>query len=255
MYAFHIHTNRCKHAAVDSDEEYVQAALDLGMKQIVFSDHAPFPSDPFSGRMKYLQLGEYTRSLSALREKYKSHIEIYIGLEIEYMPEYMAYYEELIEKVDFLMLGQHHTSFQPGKYTFNSGRPKDEIYTRLLNSTIEAMQTGLFSVIAHPDRFLNPDIEWTWKEENYAKNIVKIADENGIFLEKNLSSVEQGKYYPAFWEYTTKDTKVVYGLDAHSVIELKRRAKALQNMTSMGGFEPPVQLLHDSLAVSYNKPL
>ena len=228
MYAFHIHTNRCKHATLDSDEEYVKTALDLGMKQIVFSDHAPFPSDPFSGRMEYLQLGEYTRSLSALREKYKPYIKIYIGLEIEYMPEYMTYYKELIGKVDFLMLGQHHTSFQPGEYTFNSIRSKDEIYTKLLNSTLEAMQTGLFSVIAHPDRFLNPDDKWTGEEENYAKNIVKIADEKGIFLEKNISSMEQEKYHPVFWKYTTQDTKVVYGLDAHSVAELKRRAKGLQ---------------------------
>ena len=39
-YNYHTHTTRCHHA-VNSDEEYIQAAIEAGIKYLGFSDHAP----------------------------------------------------------------------------------------------------------------------------------------------------------------------------------------------------------------------
>ena len=106
---FHVHTYRCKHAGYDPDEAYVEKAIDLGARSLTFTDHAPFPGDPFDSRMEISQLPEYLDSLISLREKYKTHIRIGIGLEIEYIPGFEDYYRELYEneKLDFMMLGQH----------------------------------------------------------------------------------------------------------------------------------------------------
>lgn len=65
---FHVHTYRCGHAENVSDEKYVKAALDIGATGIWFTDHAPFPGDPFGNRMNYSELDEYLSSLSRLRE-------------------------------------------------------------------------------------------------------------------------------------------------------------------------------------------
>lgn len=48
---FHVHTFRCKHAEETGDEEYIKKAIKLGKTGIWFTDHAPFPGNPFGYRM------------------------------------------------------------------------------------------------------------------------------------------------------------------------------------------------------------
>ncbi len=71
---FHVHTLRCGHAEDVSDEEYIKKAMELGAGAIWFSDHAPFPGDPFGNRMKYEQLDEYINTLTDLKKRYEEQI-------------------------------------------------------------------------------------------------------------------------------------------------------------------------------------
>lgn len=80
---FHIHTYRCGHAEMVSDDVYIEKAISLGADSVWFSDHVPFPGDPFGNRMRYAELEEYLDTLSALKEKYKGQISVHIGLEAE----------------------------------------------------------------------------------------------------------------------------------------------------------------------------
>ena len=95
--AFHIHTWRCGHAGDEREDAYIRTAMYLGAKQITFTDHAPFPGDSFRGRMKMADLPEYIKTLSELKAKYQGKIEVRIGLEAEYLPGFLAYYEKLRE--------------------------------------------------------------------------------------------------------------------------------------------------------------
>ena len=67
---FHVHTFRCGHAENVPDKAYVEVALELGASDIWFTDHAPFPNDPFGARMKFSELNEYLRTLTELKEQY-----------------------------------------------------------------------------------------------------------------------------------------------------------------------------------------
>lgn len=49
---FHVHTYRCKHAGDEREIEYVKRAIELGASGITFTDHAPFPGNPFGHRMQ-----------------------------------------------------------------------------------------------------------------------------------------------------------------------------------------------------------
>ncbi len=40
---YHTHTARCGHA-IGTDEEYVQTAIQAGLKTLGFSDHAAYPT-------------------------------------------------------------------------------------------------------------------------------------------------------------------------------------------------------------------
>ena len=151
---FHVHTYRCGHAENIPDEKYLKAALDIGATGIWFTDHAPFPGDPFGNRMNYSELDEYLSSLSRLREKYKGQISVYAGLEIEYFPSFdkIGYYKQLCAdpRIDILLLGQHMAETGDG-YTFSwdEERLNREEYVVLGNAEIQGIESGYFDAVAH----------------------------------------------------------------------------------------------------------
>ena len=106
---FHVHTRRCKHGSEESDETLVTKAISLGAKRITFTDHVPFPENPFGNRMDFEELEEYLDSLEKLKKLYSTQIDIKIGFEVEYLPKYLDYFWFLKNhpKVDLLICGQH----------------------------------------------------------------------------------------------------------------------------------------------------
>lgn len=53
----------------------------LSFYRVIFTDHAPFPGNPFRNRMDMEQLPEYIKSISELKQKYQNKIEILYGLD------------------------------------------------------------------------------------------------------------------------------------------------------------------------------
>lgn len=127
---FHVHGYRYKHASEEQEIEYIQKAIELGAKEIVFTDHAPFPGTPFNYRMAMEELKEYVGTWKVLQQQYKGMIEVKGGLEIEYIPTYADYYRELKEKweLDILLLGQHFSLLAEGSYTFDLENKSDEAH-------------------------------------------------------------------------------------------------------------------------------
>ena len=220
---FHVHTWRCGHAGEEREEAYIREAVRLGAGRIVFTDHAPFPGDQFHGRMKMEQLPEYEETLWNLREKYQGKIQVRIGLEIEYLPGFQAYYERLKHdgQIEFLMLGQHFYELEPEVYSFAKTAWQSQ-GNRLIQTESEGVKSGYFSCVAHPDRvyrYLKPGEK---PDHGLAKELIAVANDHGIPLEKNISSVSRRCFYQEeFWDFQDQDYLV--GLDAHSVTEMTKR--------------------------------
>ncbi len=229
-YAFHIHTARCGHAAPDPAEAYIKTALELGLKKITFTDHAPFPGDPFRGRMKMAELNDYEKELRELQQEYADRIEISVGLEVEWMIEYASYYKELHDRFDLLILGQHHTSLPGGRYTFQSEVSKEDAYNRLIETIPQAMETELFDVVAHPDRRFHYDKQWAEHDSEVRDEIFIAADYHEVLLERNGALLEDGKNHNKFWADLPETVGLIYGLDAHSPEDIRRRLPLLQDL-------------------------
>ena len=230
-HIFHVHTFRCGHAENVPDEAYVKLALELGASDIWFTDHAPFPNDPFGARMKYAELDEYLRTLTELKEQYHN-INIHIGLETEYFPNFdkSGYYEHLRSRpeIEILLLGQHmaEVSAAPLAYSF-SGSAKylnENEYKILGKAIVEGAKTGYFNAIAHPDRIFRRCDSWDRNMEKMSVAIIQSAINADIPLEMNLASAENPIYFrQEFWELVPETAKRIVGYDAHSVDELKSR--------------------------------
>ncbi|MBN1867691.1 histidinol-phosphatase [Candidatus Sumerlaeota bacterium] len=80
---FHTHSGLCD--GTGALVEYVEAALARGFSKLGFTSHAPVPV-PVDWMMPQARLDEYCRTIRDLRETYRDRIEIYLGLEIDYIP-------------------------------------------------------------------------------------------------------------------------------------------------------------------------
>ena len=239
---FHVHTFRCGHAENISDKAYVEVALELGASDIWFTDHAPFPGDPFGARMRYAELDEYLRTLTDLKARYHN-INIHIGLEAEYFSSFdkSGYYEYLSSRpeIEMLLLGQHmaEISSSPLSYSFSESAEyldKNE-YKLLGKAIVEGAKSGYFHTIAHPDRIFRRCRSWNKDMERVATEIIQGAINADIPLEINLASAENPIYFKhEFWELFPEAAKRIVGYDAHSLDELKSRI----NMVDMLYYYP-----------------
>lgn len=233
---FHIHTYRCGHASNEQDYEYVEKAIDLGAKRITFTDHAPFPGNPFGSRMDIQQLPEYINSLSELRREYQKYIDIVIGLEIEYLPSYYQYYLKLhqMEQLQLMMLGQHFYEHEPGYYSLSDSDELLQIEEAIgvSKAIVQGICSNLFTVVAHPDRMFRRRLAWSPDLQEVSTQIIGAALNHNVILEQNESSkAHQGQYWNEFWELAKQMSaaqsdancklRIIRGLDAHETEQLR----------------------------------
>ena len=109
---YHTHTWRCMHAS-GTEREYVEKAIEGGLKILGFSDHTPMP---YSGgyvsnvKMRPDQLEDYVDTILKLKDEYKDDIEIHIGLEVEYYPKYFKALLKMTGQypIEYFLLAQHY---------------------------------------------------------------------------------------------------------------------------------------------------
>ena len=224
---YHTHTTRCSHAT-GTDRQYVEAAIKAGFKVLGFSDHSPYfySSDPTGERypfymMKPNEAEEYFNSVRELREEYKNDIEIHVGVEMEYYPRDFEKTYELIKSLgcEYCILGQHFldnddlAGRKPSSFA-TEDKARLDLYT---DRCIEAMQTGKFIYMAHPDV-----IHFVGDKDYYAaasRRLCETAKSLGVPIELNLLGIREGRYYPNgdFWKIAGEvGGDVVLGVDAHS---------------------------------------
>ncbi len=87
----HIHSPFCPHGTKDSLVKYVETAIELGLKEITFTEHAPLPTkfaDPAptgDSAMKMKDLPIYIKQIQALKKEFSPMIKINVGLEVDYI--------------------------------------------------------------------------------------------------------------------------------------------------------------------------
>lgn len=224
---FHTHTYRCHHAS-GNDEDYVQCAIRAGMKQLGFSDHTPWHYHSHfqpTMRMDEKQLDEYIASITALKNKYKDQIDILIGLECEYFEKYLPWLKKTIKekKIDYIILGNHY--YQSDETHIYFGTPVNrELFKSYIEQCLKAIDTGLYSYIAHPDLVYYDEDPHFYREE--MTRLCQYAKKHDIPLEFNLLGFVSGRHYPdqRFWEIASENgNKVIIGFDAHTPESLLNR--------------------------------
>ncbi|MBN2286979.1 MAG: histidinol-phosphatase HisJ [Tissierellales bacterium] len=241
-FNFHSHTDYCD--GIDTAENMIRAAIKKRLKYYGVSSHGPVPFET-DWTMKQERLADYLEEIESLKQKYRDQIVVFIGLEIDYLPDLSTSFinKELLNKLDYTIGSVHFL----GK--FRDGSPwtvdynRDELaqgikesfggdvrlavqtYYRYIASMCEAFKpdvVGHLDLIKKSNRnnyFFNEDDQWY--QDAVLHCLMKIK-QVGCIVEVNTGGKFRGyteAYYPSDWILKTAlqlEIPVTVSTDSHS---------------------------------------
>ncbi|MDR2120792.1 MAG: histidinol-phosphatase [Tannerella sp.] len=259
---FHSHCTFCDGRS--EPEEFVCAALAQNFRAYGFSSHSPLPFET-GWNMSASDMPAYLHEIARLKEKYRGRIEIYAGLEIDYLDEtYNAsipYFRSL--PLDYRIGSLHFIPWQLPLKEANmnciDGCYKDFaeavakhygndirlIIKKFFELSMRMVEAGGFDVIGHLDKIymngsLHPgfDLAADWYRKPLAALFDLIAEKERIveINTKNLRTKNQT--YPhmnLFGEIRRRNIPVVVNSDCHyTALVNDGRAEALALLKEAG---------------------
>ena len=220
---YHNHTWRCNHASGE-ERAYVEQAIAGGIRVMGFSDHTPYPfpeGTDIHTRMGMDQFEDYVNTVLTLKREYQGQIDIHLGLEVEYFPEYYPALQDFLKPypVEYQILGQHYLDVGPVMpYIARPSPPEREgaLLEQYVDLCIAGMETGDFLYLCHPDVFCFSGEQAVY--ETQMRRLCAAMERLHVPAEINLLGIYQHRHYPnpAFWEIAgAYDLNVILGTDAH----------------------------------------
>lgn len=252
--SFHTHTYLCKHAT-GTVKDYTAQAEREGCAQLGFSDHCPFPKDGSDNWQEVRMSKEQApRYVAAVREAAKTvSFPIYCGFECEWDSVYEHWYRDFLLgelHADYLVLGQHWV-LDGADRRYIPECCTGTFLHHWTDATIEAMNTGLFAFVAHPDLLMAYGALWSEDICACCTAIIDAAIECGLPLEINgygiikspVRTRNGGTRYPypysAFWELASeRGAKAICNSDAHSPIAVLANAEKAKKYATQFNIAP-----------------
>jgi len=261
LFNLHTHTRFCD--GKEAPENYIKKAIELGFHSLGFSGHAPLP---FENRIAIPEskLHLYAMEILSLKEKYKDQIEIYLALEIDYIPELLDDFSIFSNQINLdFIIGSVHFVRNPdtGKLWFIDG-PKQDVYdeglknifgndfqkgvTAFYHQTNQMIESQKPKIVGHLDkikmhnrnRFFKEDDPWYRQLIDETLDLVK---SNDCIVEVNTRGIYKKRSDSLFpgvdvlSKIKALNIPVTISSDAHSPDELnKYLPEAIEILKTIG---------------------
>lgn len=202
---YHTHHARCGHA-VGSLEEYVVRGIEIGLSEIGLSDHMPLlhvnPETYYPEMaMAMDELPRYVEEAFALKEKYRSQIDVKVGLEGDFIEGWEAEIEKIIQGYPWdYVIGSVHFLDEWDISDFRQvhhwdGQDVFAVYERYYKAVGQAAKTGFYDIIGHFDvikRFgHSPGPAREDETRALEHSALSAIAESGIAMELNASGLSK----------------------------------------------------------------
>ena len=249
---------------------YARKAAELGFSAIGFTEHSPLPfPTPFS--LKTENVNEYIRVTKELKKDYSGRLEIYRGLEMDFVPgmsEDFSFWRKLAQ-ADYLIGSVHLVKPDDSDQLWFTDGPDRNVYdkgiedlfggdvkkavTRFFTQTMEMIETQDFEVIGHFDkikmhnqnRFFREDEKWY---QDLIDKVIGLIKQKGIIAEVNTRGLYKKRSDSLFPDgITLKKVKenripVMISSDAHQPDELNALFDVAERKLKEYGFETVMKL-------------
>jgi len=265
MQNFNLHTHSVYSDGKSQPREIVEEAVRQGLTTLGFSEHSPLPFDnTFS--VKSERMPDYVAEIAQLKAEFKDKIDIYCGLEADYITGISEPFAVTKEKyhLDYLIGGVHLVgqSANPDEIWFIDG-PKWEIYDeglqrffdgdirravrRFYEQTNEMIEREPFDIIAHFDKIKMHNRERYFHEDEpwyraLAFETLDLIREKGLVMEVNVRGLYKKRYngfYPSPWlmeEAYKMNIPTIISADAHHFSEITLEFAAAEEALKLAGY-------------------
>ena len=204
---YHTHTPLCHHAT-GWPVEYARAALERGLAELGFADHSPMPArlEPFDDwRMALSDLPRYFDAVAEARAAFPQ-LPIRLGLEVDYLAGHEEWIAELAGMVrwDFLIGSVHYIApgwdvDNPAHISRFETRPVEEIWGMYFAAYEQAIRSGLFDFMGHPDLPKKFGHRPAGDLRRFYEPVIAALAETGTAFEINTAGLRKpvGECYPA----------------------------------------------------------
>lgn len=228
---YHMHTPLCGHAA-GLPSQYAEHAVEIGLKEIGFSDHAPLLShfDP-KITMNKEQLPLYHDMIEDVQKRFSKKLKIKIGIEADFLPGFEPMTKELLSGYPYdYVIGSVHFI---GRWGFDDPAERNEwtshdvnqVYRDYYELLRQSAKSKLFDVMAHVDlvkKFGNrPSNDMT----DEVAATAKVFKDSGMVVEINTSGLRKPvkEMYPSLdclKIYCQTGVPLTFGSDAHEPVHV-----------------------------------
>ena len=248
---YHVHTRLCHHASGEM-EEYVQAAVEKGLRRIIFLEHFEIGITYFEST--WLSRDDfvfYQTEGHRLQEKYQQDIEVGIGVEIGYNPDHVEETLAFLKTYDWDWIGlSYHFLKSEGFYANLVSRRQinldalgkigvDKVITIYLQTLLQAAEQIPANMLCHLDAVLrhHPEISFSPKHHVLFRELLEMMAEKKLALEVNTSGFPiRGEPFPTLTilkEAVSLGVPLVPGSDAHRPADVGRHFDKLINLLDM----------------------
>ncbi|MCK5014228.1 MAG: histidinol-phosphatase HisJ [Candidatus Omnitrophica bacterium] len=230
---YHIHTPLCGHA-VGEPLEYAEAAIEAGLEEIGFSDHAPFVHYEDPGiTMNVKQLPEYYRMMEDVRKKYSNCLRVKIGIEADYIPGYEHKTKAILEDYpyDFVIGSVHFIKDwgfdNPEEFEKWDEQDVDQVYRDYYALLRQSAQSGMYDIMGHVDLVKKFGHRSTQDFTDEIKKTARVFKECGVAIEINTSGLRKPvrEMYPSLLNlkiYADVGVPLIFGSDSHDPKDVGR---------------------------------
>lgn len=223
-YNIHTHSHYCGHGTGEV-HDYVEEASAWKLGLLGFSEHCPFP-DHFLKRSR-MDISMMPAYEADVREVAKTApFPILLGYECDYFTKYHDYFKDLKDsgRLDYLVTGTHFIIRPDGRRVtpFSDELVKEDLWL-YYKQMEEAVSTGFFDFIAHPDLFMAGYAGWDAGAQALARDVIQLSLSSGLPLEVNSNGLHKPQVagrapYPheGFWRLASElGAPAVISSDAH----------------------------------------
>jgi len=245
MIDYHVHTSLCYHAS-GAMEAYIRRAIEIGLSDICFLDHLTMQPSENNLSMTPGEIPLYVQALQRLKLKYKGTINVKIGLEIDFNPELVDFFQEITESYPFDVVGgslhfpgglnivSRSSAWRQGKVD------SDYVFDLYLEDLNNMLDYDYFDVVCHLDLLK----KFGWKpagsfDNNFDSILATIKSED-LAVEINTSGYNHAlqEPYPAqdiIKRCHEKGIRITLGSDAHKPADVGQHYdKALPMLIAAG---------------------
>ena len=270
---YHTHNSLCD--GKGEIEEYVESAIEKGFSAIGFSSHAPVPYEN-DWTLRTEQLDEYLARVRSAKKKYEESIEVYLGLEVDFLPGMLHPRDKHITdlNLDYVIGSVHSLPAEPGSDVYLAIDGPDEEFLSLLNDIYkgsiaalagsyyhlvrEMLRIGGFDILGHMDLIKKKNKKYGYLDEtapwyrNEIDRTLAVLKTSGAILEINTGGMSRGATdtpYPSSWilkEAAGAGIPIQLNADAHSPANIDYGYEEAHAMAVECGVETFTVLLNSS---------